>query len=394
MIAVVLIFLLKEKRQPSSTLKKGNFFSFLGYWKISSPQYKKLIIGLLVFALFNSSDIFLLLKTKEITGLLKTKSGDDVFSMPVGADGKFGVTGISFFDTARLYYQFNQDKDKVLTSTSSFTIKTNFANTTAPAASLLNSFFPSPMTDTGILAKNKRVARLIREEFIEGNKVKSLETVTVKTKVKTKEEKLNDKYTSGFFISGDAYTFSVADDPNARVSLTVLDYLRSKVAGLQISTGGNPSVTWRGSATGIFLNEFASEISQVQSIPMNDVAFIKVFRPPFFSSTSGGAGGAIAVYLKQGDDGNSSFKGMDFVRLQGYSTVREFYSPDYEKITGIVADNDLRTTLYWNPFILLDKNTRRVMIPFFNTDNCKKIRVIIEGINKDGKLSREEKVFE
>jgi len=68
MIAVALIFLLKEKRQPSSTLKKGNFFSFLGYWKISSPQYKKLIIGLLIFALFNSSDIFLLLKTKEITG--------------------------------------------------------------------------------------------------------------------------------------------------------------------------------------------------------------------------------------------------------------------------------------------------------------------------------------
>ncbi len=68
MIAVALIFLLKEKRQPSSTLKKGNFFSFFWYWKISPPVYKKLIIGLLVFALFNSSDIFLLLKTKEITG--------------------------------------------------------------------------------------------------------------------------------------------------------------------------------------------------------------------------------------------------------------------------------------------------------------------------------------
>ncbi len=68
MIAVALIFLLKEKRQPSSTLKKGNFFSFFWYWKISPPLYKKLIIGLLVFALFNSSDIFLLLKTKEITG--------------------------------------------------------------------------------------------------------------------------------------------------------------------------------------------------------------------------------------------------------------------------------------------------------------------------------------
>ncbi|MFN2439978.1 MAG: MFS transporter [Chitinophagaceae bacterium] len=68
MIAVVLIFLIKEKKLPSTTLKKGNFFSFFKYWKVSSGHYKKLIIGLLLFALFNSSDIFLLLKTKEITG--------------------------------------------------------------------------------------------------------------------------------------------------------------------------------------------------------------------------------------------------------------------------------------------------------------------------------------
>ena len=68
LISVLLIFLLKEKRQPVSTLQKGNFFSFFHYWKIATPEYKKLVIGLLLFALFNSSDIFLLLKTKEVTG--------------------------------------------------------------------------------------------------------------------------------------------------------------------------------------------------------------------------------------------------------------------------------------------------------------------------------------
>ena len=67
-IAVLLIFLLKEKKEVATTLEKGNFFSFFQYWKVSSLEYKKLIIGLLMFAIFNSSDIFLLLKTKEITG--------------------------------------------------------------------------------------------------------------------------------------------------------------------------------------------------------------------------------------------------------------------------------------------------------------------------------------
>jgi MFS family permease len=67
-IAVLFIFLLKEKKEPVSTLSKGNFFSFFKYWNIATPEYKKLITGLLLFALFNSSDVFLLLITKQVTG--------------------------------------------------------------------------------------------------------------------------------------------------------------------------------------------------------------------------------------------------------------------------------------------------------------------------------------
>ena len=67
-ISVLLLFLLKEKKQPASTLPKGNFFSFFRYWGESTTEYKRLVTGLLLFALFNSSDIFLLLKTKEAIG--------------------------------------------------------------------------------------------------------------------------------------------------------------------------------------------------------------------------------------------------------------------------------------------------------------------------------------
>jgi len=67
-ISVALIFLLKEKKQPVSTLGKGGFFSYFKYWKIATPEYRKVISGFLLFALFNSSDIFLLLITKESIG--------------------------------------------------------------------------------------------------------------------------------------------------------------------------------------------------------------------------------------------------------------------------------------------------------------------------------------
>ena len=68
MLSILFIFLLKEKKQPVSTLGKGNFFSFFKYWKIASPDFRKVVPGLLLFALFNSSDIFLLLITKETIG--------------------------------------------------------------------------------------------------------------------------------------------------------------------------------------------------------------------------------------------------------------------------------------------------------------------------------------
>lgn len=335
-----------------------------------------------------------LLKGKEITGILKTKSSNDIYSMPVSPDGKFGLTGIAFFDTARLYYQFNQDKDKKLTGLSSFAFKVNYANPQGPGSLFLNSLYAPAMPDTSIAAKNKKLSKLIQLDFTESRKVKSLEAVVLKSKVKSREQLIDEKYTTGFFTRGDAHIFDIEGDPLARSSQTVLNYLQAKVAGLQITMSNPPKVSWRMSIPSFFLDESRSDVGQLQGINMGDVAMIKVFNPPFFNSMDGGAAGAIAVYLKKGGGESGMTTGLDFVRLTGYSPVKEFYSPDYEKLSDSVNVNDLRSTLYWNPFVILDADSRRIKIPFYNNDNCKKIRVIIEGINKEGKLTREEKVFE
>lgn len=65
LLAVSASFLLKDKVKSSEEIKATSFFSFLNYWKTSPLQYRKLVIGLLAFTLFNSSDIFLLLKAKQ-----------------------------------------------------------------------------------------------------------------------------------------------------------------------------------------------------------------------------------------------------------------------------------------------------------------------------------------
>ena len=64
--AVLITFLIKDKSTVKPVAVPGrNFFSYLGYWKESPPAFRKVVIGLLVFALFNSSDVFLLLKLRE-----------------------------------------------------------------------------------------------------------------------------------------------------------------------------------------------------------------------------------------------------------------------------------------------------------------------------------------
>jgi MFS family permease len=66
MLSIGLTFLIREKKKTVETaVKKPGFLDFIKYWKNSPALYRKLLIALLVFAIFNSSDVFLLLKIKE-----------------------------------------------------------------------------------------------------------------------------------------------------------------------------------------------------------------------------------------------------------------------------------------------------------------------------------------
>ena len=66
LLAVLSSFYLKDKKTIEHQIKVStSFFSFLKYWKVSTSDYRKVVTGLLIFTLFNSSDVFLLLKAKQ-----------------------------------------------------------------------------------------------------------------------------------------------------------------------------------------------------------------------------------------------------------------------------------------------------------------------------------------
>lgn len=61
------LFTREKKKQVTRSGQRpaARLFGFTAYWKTAPPAYKKLVTGLLLFALFNSSDVFLLLKMKD-----------------------------------------------------------------------------------------------------------------------------------------------------------------------------------------------------------------------------------------------------------------------------------------------------------------------------------------
>lgn len=66
LIVVIISFTLKEKRTTDTkTSAYPSWKKFLGYYKRSNPHFKKHFMLFLLFTLFNSSDVFLLLKVKE-----------------------------------------------------------------------------------------------------------------------------------------------------------------------------------------------------------------------------------------------------------------------------------------------------------------------------------------
>lgn len=64
-IAVLICFLVREtKKQPDPGRRKPGFFSFLNYWHKASQNFRWMVVPLVLFALVNSSDVFLLLAVK------------------------------------------------------------------------------------------------------------------------------------------------------------------------------------------------------------------------------------------------------------------------------------------------------------------------------------------
>ncbi|MCX8020108.1 MAG: MFS transporter [Chitinophagaceae bacterium] len=65
LFSVLLLFLIKEKKIQGKSVQPEHFFSYFQYWKNANPLFRKIVPAFLAFSLVNSSDVFLLLMTRQ-----------------------------------------------------------------------------------------------------------------------------------------------------------------------------------------------------------------------------------------------------------------------------------------------------------------------------------------
>lgn len=319
------------------------------------------------------------------------KTGMQVFTAPVNGDGTFNDPSLILFDTARIYYQLPKSKGLGDVSVQFLQNKLSpFSNN-----SKATGYFYNHLADT---SGNRYHIRLndAAERELKYLKGKVLATVTVKARPKLTTDEMDKKYTSGLFSGGDAREFDLVNDPFSSTAMDIFQYLQGKVAGLQINaTTSPPTLSWRGGTPQIYVDEMPTTPDMVSSVPVSDVAFIKVFQPPFMGGSGGGSGGAIAIYTRKGGDQKQEpGKGLSNNSVSGYTAIRQFYSPNYETFNEENEKKDLRSTLYWNPSVITSPGQSKVTLTFFNNDITNAFRVVIEGMTKDGRLAHVEQTME
>jgi hypothetical protein len=315
-------------------------------------------------------------------------SSKQFYFAPVAKDGSFEVPNMFFYDTAKLYYSFNGNSK--LTEVTQVKMDNGLLRYLPGIRTVV---LRNPYSAYGDSVLRARMAAIYREQeqLRKLMAAATLQEVVVKTKAKSNVQLLEEKYASGLFSGGDGYSFDLGEDGKIAGGIDILTFLQGRVAGLMISgSGSGATLNWRGAVPDLYLNEMRAQVDMIQGVSIQDIAFVKVFRPPFFGSNGGGAGGAIAIYTKKGTDGRKAdpnAKGLEYTILGGYSRFKEYASPNYDKAEPSF-DPDNRTTLLWSPFILTNKKSPRIKLNFFNNDFSKKFLLVLEGVNSEGKLVR------
>jgi hypothetical protein len=297
-------------------------------------------------------------------------------------DSRFTVPNCSFIDSTKLFVSMANNKEN-------FDVKMlengwkpiDFIKPTVSETSLEN--IDSYLTF---------VSKEIESTNMRKEKVTELPEVEVKAK---KKEKIDSR---SIFTSG-AEKIKV-DQGVAAVYSNVVEFICGRM-GVRCSSDENgnmkflplrgfTSLTKENNTVFLLLDGVPCDIISYYGISVRDVERVDLQRSasPMFGAR--GSNGVINVLTRatnpnRDEEETQTFSNTPNAATKGYEQVKQFYSPDYSYHRDEHDLPDVRTTIYWSPFV---KTSERglTQVVFYNADDVANIKIVAEGTDGKGKI--------
>lgn len=337
----------------------------------------------------NDTKVNMILKGEDSTTIIAEAN--------IFKNNQFVVNNLDFRKAANLYFQgtktYQANKDILVK------LFPNYFDTLA-FSKFKKIIFNT--TDTIENSVNDQLLRRYYNDSILSYTTTTLQNVTVTTKIRTPEQRLTDEYVSDWYKQSD-FTFAI--DSLTGYS-SIWQHLQGMVPGLNVSGDiFNPTVNFSrfaGSITdntlysesiyeslntisgeiksriAFYVNEMPVSIDQVNNISPRDIALVKVNRTP--NMISNATAGSMFIYTRKGNNSVNG-KSMGKQQIVGFSVAKEYFSPIYESNESKIVI-DKRTNLYWNPSVKIAN--KQSVIHFYNNDSSKRMKIIVEGLDKNG----------
>jgi len=325
---------------------------------------------------------------------------DEMLEVITNADGRFSFRNIWVSDTTSYMIQSQDERERQLR------VEVLLDSLVPPEVNYISSSVSIPdQFDLQAAMKGDEYRRFIEELMMDKNTI-ILNEVEVKLQKKRYDGRLHTTPDDVIKV-----------DERYRHYSNALQLLQGRVAGLMISgSGEQTSIMMRGYKSindlnttplilidGIPVNGFTISSSQNEedeskqesdmgvlallSLSVSDIERIEILKgssAAIYGSRA--ANGVIAVYTRRGDD-QSFYSDKQFelqrVKLRGFSIDREFYIPNYQNKTDYKNKPDYRSTLFWNPDMIINENGWS-KFDFYNNDYAKRLLVVIQGVTDEG----------
>jgi hypothetical protein len=337
-------------------------------------------------------------RSLEVTGHLKTFGGKPV---PNGKVTLFSTSGGTFIiDTVADANGKFTFKDLVFRDSIKFVIQARTAKDRKNLDITLDNVTPQPVgpnknvPDLQVNINDGASAYLLNSKKLYDEQVKyGIGNHTIVLKEVVIREKRENPFKNSANLNGAG---------NADQTLTSKDLMYGGGMLSQVLQGRLNFVTFRNgipystrspnTPMQIVLDGTYVEPDFLDNLTPSDVATVEVLRTIGNTAIYGsrGGGGVLVITTKRGGETvyNKYAPGIVTYAPKGYYRAREFYSPKYDDPKTNTQMQDLRSTIYWAPGLLTDKDGN-TSLSFFNADAKGMYRVIIEGIDAEGNLGRQ-----